>query len=718
MQIRMYRCNDESFVTNQFCPSIEQLAEIFRDHYYPRGLENGLDTLKEIEKGAYRPVPTSSDLPVGLSLQDKMPPVYDQYARGTCVAQAATALMEYFCDCKFRFSMQYLFERIKRLEKEKYEQAALELINGNGISDPHVAKVAAFVRAQLREEQKEATPENVAKMLYNKKVSLSNGSLGYMAMEVLSKWGICTYEKWPYSRQILEMTADVDATRPDVPPGADAEAAFHRLTAQSYVFPAPTNVEEIKRYLVGTYEHRPMPVMIGVFTLDNLEIEGDVIRIPKVKYWQIESILCDVAVEKDADGDVVNLEVTGIDKASLKEEDPIPAMDMRLTGGHEMLIVGYQDDESFAGGGYFIVRNSWHKDWGQEGYCKMPYAFAELFIDEAVTIVQPMKVYSGSNTYATAATTTVTMEVPEDMKEYVVTADREQKDRHGRWTIAKGSLVIIDKAGVTDRYTEQNAMIFRRQGFSWTPSVENTAENSKGTSAEATPAQPVLTPMEERFFSGLEAAFRQMPLPFPQLGGLRKGWFSGTGKATAFNRIADLSARAGNPLKLYSVSGPKSTFRIAAMYLKDADGADGFVGKVRALLEEYNAQHPFEPCACTIFVIGCNESIATSVQPYVSESEVRVVLDNYTVETGWRIGVEALAGDDAWPEWLLRLIPNTPAQWGAQLELAYETVVATGGHVTISKVAKAAGFCEELVSVAINRFAHDFQIKGDMVAKR
>ena len=33
----------------------------------------------------------------------------------------------------------------------------------------------------------------------------------------------------------------------------------------------------------------------------------------------------------------------------------------------------------------------------------------------------------------------------------------------------------------------------------------------------------VLTPMEERFFSGLEAAFRQMPLDFPQLGGLRKG---------------------------------------------------------------------------------------------------------------------------------------------------------------------------------------------------
>ena len=262
----------------------------------------------------------------------------------------------------------------------------------------------------------------------------------------------------------------------------------------------------------------------------------------------------------------------------------------------------------------------------------------------------------------------------------------------------------------------------RLQGFSWAPPAENMSKPAADTPADAPTktdsARLVLTPMEERFFSGLEAAFRQMPLDFPQLGGLRKGWFSGAGKATAFKREADLSARAGNPLNLYSVSGSKGTFRIAAMYLKDAAQAGEATGKARTLLEEFNAQHPFEPCICTIFVIACNGPIATAVQPYVSENEVRVVLDNYTAESGWRVGAESLANDKTWSEWLLRLAPNTPAQWSELMERAYETVLATGGHVTFAKVARAAGFCEGLASAVIAKYAHDFQMKGDLIAKR
>ena len=142
MQMQMFRCNDQSFQTDQWFPSPSTIDDIFETSYRPK-LEDGLAKLNEIEKGTYRPVPTSPDLPAAFSLQDKMPPVYDQCHRGTCVAQAATALMEYFCDCKWRFSMQYLFERIKRLEKEKYEQAAIKLINGKSISDPQIAKEAA-----------------------------------------------------------------------------------------------------------------------------------------------------------------------------------------------------------------------------------------------------------------------------------------------------------------------------------------------------------------------------------------------------------------------------------------------------------------------------------------------------------------------------------------------------------------------------------------------
>lgn len=39
-------------------------------------------------------------------------------------------------------------------------------------------------------------------------------------------------------------------------------------------------------------------------------------------------------------------------------------------GGHAMLCVGYSDADEV-----FIVRNSWGAEWGDQGYCYMPYAY-------------------------------------------------------------------------------------------------------------------------------------------------------------------------------------------------------------------------------------------------------------------------------------------------------------------------------------------------------
>ena len=43
-------------------------------------------------------------------------------------------------------------------------------------------------------------------------------------------------------------------------------------------------------------------------------------------------------------------------------------------GGHAILIVGYVDDTSVAGGGYFIVKNSWGSGWGSGGYFSIAYS--------------------------------------------------------------------------------------------------------------------------------------------------------------------------------------------------------------------------------------------------------------------------------------------------------------------------------------------------------
>ena len=43
-------------------------------------------------------------------------------------------------------------------------------------------------------------------------------------------------------------------------------------------------------------------------------------------------------------------------------------------GGHAVLIVGYVDNESIPGGGYFIVKNSWGTYWGMSGYFNIAYS--------------------------------------------------------------------------------------------------------------------------------------------------------------------------------------------------------------------------------------------------------------------------------------------------------------------------------------------------------
>lgn len=47
-----------------------------------------------------------------------------------------------------------------------------------------------------------------------------------------------------------------------------------------------------------------------------------------------------------------------------------------LAGGHAVLLVGYTDDATVNGGGYFLVKNSWGAGWGEGGYFRIAYSQA------------------------------------------------------------------------------------------------------------------------------------------------------------------------------------------------------------------------------------------------------------------------------------------------------------------------------------------------------
>lgn len=49
---------------------------------------------------------------------------------------------------------------------------------------------------------------------------------------------------------------------------------------------------------------------------------------------------------------------------------PMPKPNEQFLGGHCIVLCGYNDETST-----FIVRNSWGTQWGQQGYCEMPYAY-------------------------------------------------------------------------------------------------------------------------------------------------------------------------------------------------------------------------------------------------------------------------------------------------------------------------------------------------------
>jgi len=51
---------------------------------------------------------------------------------------------------------------------------------------------------------------------------------------------------------------------------------------------------------------------------------------------------------------------------------PLPADGDLPIGGHAMLIVGYDTEARM-----YLVRNSWGEQWGDRGYCRIPFAMVD-----------------------------------------------------------------------------------------------------------------------------------------------------------------------------------------------------------------------------------------------------------------------------------------------------------------------------------------------------
>jgi hypothetical protein len=61
----------------------------------------------------------------------------------------------------------------------------------------------------------------------------------------------------------------------------------------------------------------------------------------------------------------------------------VPPAD-KVSDGHSILLVGYEDDASKPGGGVFVFRNSWGPKWGNNGYSTMSYGYARSYANDAL----------------------------------------------------------------------------------------------------------------------------------------------------------------------------------------------------------------------------------------------------------------------------------------------------------------------------------------------
>jgi len=141
--------------------------------------------------------------------------------------------------------------------------------------------------------------------------------------------------------------------------------------------------------------------------------------------------------------------------ARLSGKWTLPLPEEPCVGGHAVLVVGYQDDPSVPGGGYFVARNSWGEEYAcnslidKPGCALIPYAYVRKYCVEA---------------YAAQ------LEKRDEFEaKYVRALDRDARDFLTEGLNAGTNVVAHpSEPDVFLLDAPENRSVFRKQGFAWT----------------------------------------------------------------------------------------------------------------------------------------------------------------------------------------------------------------------------------------------------------
>ena len=175
----------------------------------------------------------------------------------------------------------------------------------------------------------------------NESVNNDNGSRFHPSIESLSKYGIALEKYWPYNDSVYNTRPSEEAYK---------DAATRKLIKALNV---ERSVAAIKSALSDGY-----PVAASFTLYPSFNQNGPYIQMPTREEME-ESASCEESVS-----------FPFWKKNKTKENDGDD--DMSRHARHAMTIVGFSDDLQM-----FLVRNSWGEDWGDKGYCYIPYSYIQ-----------------------------------------------------------------------------------------------------------------------------------------------------------------------------------------------------------------------------------------------------------------------------------------------------------------------------------------------------
>ncbi|MBL9126238.1 MAG: C1 family peptidase, partial [Verrucomicrobiales bacterium] len=303
------------------------------------------------------------------------------------------------------------------------------------------------------------------------------GTTLHTAMSSLAQYGCCLEKSWPYDPA---PRPNNESHRPP-PRGALEDASRFRMPNCRTV--EPSWVDQYRRILAGRNGAEPTPVVVGVLVFPSWFYSPATHRTGKITL-------------------------------------PFPYEEPE--GGHAMCVVGYVDDATAPGGGYFIVRNSWGPRWAHAspeapGHALMPYAYFEAYALEAFTgpVLAPSEcpATSGSNP------------APEpDLRHHTRILTHELRDQDGPAgqgrLLRPGTAVLFHPLAPDEvkEDTESNRRLFLELDRAWTVATRQRVWFPPvATFSERTRALfDCVRANQDRFFAAIEDNLRgAVGTPFP-----------------------------------------------------------------------------------------------------------------------------------------------------------------------------------------------------------